>query len=528
MRSQSRLNLKINIVANFAGLGSSFLVGMIAVPFYIRFLGIDGYGLVGFYATLQAVFNSFLDFGFSVTINRELARYLTSPVKNDQSQDLVRTMEIAYWLIGLFLGGLVCLAAPRIATYWLNSDTISESIIRNVVFLMGIITFVQWPLTLYQGALIGLQRMVLLNVVNTALVILRGVGGVLILWFHPSLMVFFLWQLFISVLQVCLTMILLWRSLPASDHSPRFNPTLLRSTWRFAAGMTATSFFSFFIDYGDRLILSKILNLEYFGYYSLATTLNDQLQLISAPIHRALFPQLSSLVETNDFETLKNLYHKASQYVSVAILPIVGTAVVFASQLILIWTQDVNITNQVVPIASLLFMGTIFINLMGVPYTLTLAYGWAKPGFYRALIAFLVLLPLTLILSLRYAGVGAALAWAIFNLGSLILFPLLVHRTLLKTELKHWLIADIGIPAITSTIILVIIYWMIPASLSVVQLVLIVLFVLLFTFGCTVLSAQDIRGLALEYIRKFTSYSFKQKKSHSNDGMAANGWRDEK
>jgi len=515
MLLQNRLNLKTNIVANFVGLGSSFLVGMIAVPFYIKFLGIDGYGLVGFYATLQAVFNSFLDFGFSVTLNRELARYMTSSVKNNQSRDLVRTMEIAYWLIGLFLGGLVCLAAPLIATYWLNSETISEPVIKNIVVLMGIITFVQWPLTLYQGGLIGLQRMVLLNGISTALVVLRGVGGVLVLWFHPSVLVFFLWQLFISVLQVCLTMILLWRSLPASDHLPHFNLTLLRTTGRFAAGMTATSFFSFFIDYGDRLILSKILNLEYFGYYSLATTLNDQLQLISSPIHRALFPQLSSLVETKDLETLKGLYHKASQYVSVAILPIVGTAVVFASQLILIWTQDINITNQVVPIASLLFMGTIFINLMGVPYTLTLAYGWAKPGFYRALIAFLILLPLTLIFSLRYAGVGAALAWAIFNLGSLILFPWFVHRKLLKTELKHWVIADVGFPALTSMIIFVITYWIIPADLPMIQVIFAVVFVLLFTFGCTVLSARDIRGLALEYLGKMTSRAFK--KSHSNN-----------
>jgi hypothetical protein len=160
-------------------------------------------------------------------------------------------------------------------------------------------------------------------------------------------------------------------------------------------------------------------------------------------------------------------------------------------------------------------MGTIFINLMGVPYTLTLAYGWAKPGFYRAVIAFLVLLPLTLILSLRYAGVGAAFAWAMFNLGSLILFPLFVHRKLLKTELKHWVIADVGFPAITAAIILVIVYWMIPETLSVIQVIVAVVFVLLFTFGCTVLSARDIRGLALEYLGKMTPRAFK--KSHSNN-----------
>ena len=48
---------------------------MVAVPFYIRFIGVEGYGLVGFYGTLRATLNSFLDFGLTATINREIARY---------------------------------------------------------------------------------------------------------------------------------------------------------------------------------------------------------------------------------------------------------------------------------------------------------------------------------------------------------------------------------------------------------------------------------------------------------------------
>ena len=107
-----KTNLKQNIISNFAGQGISFLVGLAVVPFYIKFLGIEGYGLVGFYASLQAIFNSFLDFGFSVTINRELARYAVSADKINQTRDLVRTMKIGYWFIGFILGALLCLCAP--------------------------------------------------------------------------------------------------------------------------------------------------------------------------------------------------------------------------------------------------------------------------------------------------------------------------------------------------------------------------------------------------------------------------------
>ena len=111
MFSQNKISLRQNILSNFAGQGWAFIVGMVAVPFYIRFIGVEGYGLVGFYGALRAILNSFLDFGLTATINREIARYSASPTKVGQTRDLVRTFEIAYWLIGLALGMVIILSA---------------------------------------------------------------------------------------------------------------------------------------------------------------------------------------------------------------------------------------------------------------------------------------------------------------------------------------------------------------------------------------------------------------------------------
>ncbi len=505
-----KTDLKQNIISNFAGQGISFLVGLAVVPFYIKFLGVEGYGLVGFYASLQAIFNSFLDFGFSVTINRELARYAVSVDKINQTRDLVRTMEIGYWFIGLILGALVCLCAPLISIYWLHSVNIPSDVIRNVVVIMGFITFVQWPLTLYQGGLMGMQKMVLLNGVNAFITLLRGVGGVLLLWlFSSSLFIFFLWQLLVITLQVILTTYLFWNNLPPSDHAPVFSLPLLKSVWRFAAGITATSFFSFFLDYGDRVILSKILSLENFGYYSLATTLNDQLQLVNAQIYRALFPRFSSLAEANAVEALRDLYHKSSQFATVVLLPIAGTAVVFSSTLILLWTQDPIIANNVALIASFLFVGTILANLAGIPHALTLAYGWVSFGFYRSLIAFLVLIPLTITLSLKFAGVGAALAWVLFNLLNFIFVPWVVHQRILKGELKNWLLIDVGIPTFTSIAVLAITRWIVSDNLPSIQSIFVIFCVTSATFGFAVLAAKEIRTWvfvnSVNYLKKIRS-----------------------
>ncbi len=49
------------------------LMGLVFVPLYIKFLGIESYGLIGFFAMLQ-VMTGLLDMGFSSTLNSEMAR----------------------------------------------------------------------------------------------------------------------------------------------------------------------------------------------------------------------------------------------------------------------------------------------------------------------------------------------------------------------------------------------------------------------------------------------------------------------
>ena len=416
---RTRVNLKRNILANFIGQGWSTLLGLVVVPFYIRFLGMEGYGLVGFYTTMQAVFNSFLDFGLSATINREIARYLAVPEKVGQTRDLVRTLEVGYWFIGLLLGAGVSLGAPLIARYWIQSESISVLEIQYVVIIMGILTAIQWPLTFYQGGLIGLEKIQLLNGIQVTLTTIRSVGAVLILWlFSAGVQVFFEWQIVVTVIQMGLTTFFLWHNLPASDHLPRIRLELFKEIWRFVAGMSGISFISFFLGQADRIILSKILKLEYFGYYNLATTLSAGLQMVGSQIVNALFPRFTSLLAGGEHVELKALYHKSSQLMAVVILPIATVAVLFSNELIQLWTGDAVIAANTASIAALLLVGSSLNVIVSIPYRLTIAYGWTSLGFFQNLVSILLIGPLMVFLSLRLGGLGAALTWLILNSGS--------------------------------------------------------------------------------------------------------------
>ena len=68
--------IRRNITANFVGRAWGVVSVYIFIPLYLKFLGVEAYGLVGFYATLMGVL-AFADMGLTATLNREMARLST-------------------------------------------------------------------------------------------------------------------------------------------------------------------------------------------------------------------------------------------------------------------------------------------------------------------------------------------------------------------------------------------------------------------------------------------------------------------
>ena len=187
--------LKKNIAANLGGNVWTSLMSLVFVPLYIRFMGIEAYGLLGIFTALLGLF-ALLDMGLSSTLNREMARLSVRKDKARDMRDLVRTLEIPYWLVGLVIAAIVVLASPLIAYHWVRVKDLSPSSVQTAVVLMGLCVAFQWPIGFYSGGLMGLQRQVLLNGINVAMATFRGVGAVLILWLvSPTVEAFFSWQI---------------------------------------------------------------------------------------------------------------------------------------------------------------------------------------------------------------------------------------------------------------------------------------------------------------------------------------------
>ncbi|MCL0034117.1 oligosaccharide flippase family protein [Thermodesulfovibrionales bacterium] len=442
--------LKKNIIANFAGNGWTALMSLAFVPLYIKFMGIESYGLVGIFATLLALFG-LLDMGLSTTLNRELARFSALPDKAQDMRNLVRTLELPYWGVAFVIGVAVVGLSGPIANYWVNVDELSPATVQQALMIMGVVVAFRWPTSLYSGGLMGLQKQVLLNGINAFAATLRGIGAVLVLWLiSPTIQAFFVWQIFASVVHTALVAGFLWRSLPKNGHRSHFQREVLFRIWRFAAGMTGISVTSILLMQTDKIILSKILPLEMFGYYTLATVVANTLYFFISPVFSALFPRFSQLVSINDRTGLKELYHKSCQFMSVMILPAAIVVSFFSSEILLLWTGNPVTVANTHSIISLLIIGTALNGLMNLPYGLQLAHAWTKLALYTNIIASIVLVPMIYFLAIHYGVVGAAAAWVILNTGYVLICIQIMHSRLLKGEQWRWYLNDVGIPLLAS------------------------------------------------------------------------------
>src|SRR5262245_22257032 len=170
--------VKINIIANFLGQGWVYALQLVLVPIYLRLLGIEAYGLIGFFVLLSTTMQVF-DLGLAQTTNREVARWSADPAATVSPRTILRTLEPIYLLVGVLLGVSVVLLSPVIAHRLVKTDSLPPEVVAESVRLMAAVVAVQWMQNLYLSALSGLQRLVAINLFRGCYAALSGIGGIL-------------------------------------------------------------------------------------------------------------------------------------------------------------------------------------------------------------------------------------------------------------------------------------------------------------------------------------------------------------
>ncbi len=444
------MSLKHNVAANFISQAFVVLMTFALVPLYIRSLGMEAYGLIGLFVALQA-WVTVIDLGLSYTLNLEMARFSAGRSGADELHGLLGAVQWLYGGIGLLIAALIWATAPYLAEHWFQASGLSNEVVHMSLRLLGLNLVLRWAAQIYRSAIQGLQRQVWLAAFTVLTTALRSAGAVwLLVWGGADVVDFFLWQLAVTALEFGWLVGRLHAYMP--ERAVALRPTLapLRKVWRFAGAVLVTNICAAVMTQSDKLILSRALPLQEFGYYTFAFTLGTAVAVFTTPIFQAVSPRLTVDIASGDVNRLIATYRKASQTMAAIVLPCAAVMMWHAQALVFAWSGDPVLAERSATLATVFVAAYTLNSLVHTPAALALSHGWSAWAMISNLLACVLVVPGVLIGLSWFGAIGAAFANLGLNVLYFVVAAWFLHRRFLVGQWRAWFFVDSLLPMVVA------------------------------------------------------------------------------
>jgi O-antigen/teichoic acid export membrane protein len=440
------ISLKKNIIVSYISQAYTVLAGILVLPFYITEMGVEAYGLVGFFAMLQAIFN-LLDLGLTPTIGRETARYRAGVHSEVMFSQLYRTLNLIFIGVAFLGGGVLFIFAGIIAQKWLYIEALQVSEVIFALQIMAISVALRWMTGLYRGVVTGSEQIVWLSGFNALIITLRFLVVFPVMWkFGAAPAVFFSYQMGVAIIEF----IGLW--LKANTLVPKLNDGQKRNlVWsvapikpylKFTLSIALTSGIWIVVTQSDKLIMSTLLTLEDYGIYTLCVLIASGIMMISTPVSNPLMTRMVKLEGEGRRLELIKIYRTATKLVSAIAGGITIFLFFFSYQILLVWTGDVSIAEAGAPLLKVYAMGYGFLAIAAFPYYLQYAIGNIKLHIKGSILFFVFLMAGLSFAVEEFGMFGAGLVWLVVNFCYLFFWSAIVHKRYLPGLHLLWFYND--------------------------------------------------------------------------------------
>lgn len=443
------VSFKKNLIANYASQIYMTLAGIVILPLYLKYMGSEAYGLVGFFTALQSWFN-ILDLGLSPSISRQTARMRAGALTPEAYRELVGALQLIFVVIMLLGTGVLIVLAPYLSHSWLKSYTIPAHDVQIALELMAVSIGLRWMCGIYRATIIGAEQFVWLSYYTWVFTTLRYLGVLLVLiYIGVTPFVFFLYQIIISIFELAFLATKAIHSFPdvAPKHPIRWAPTYVVASIKpilpFALSIAVTSSIWIIITQTDKLILSNLLSLSEYGYFTLGVLAASGVMLFSAPFSMVLMPRMAKLKAENQDKALLALYRQATRFVAAVTLPASIILAFFPEQILWLWTNNLTVAHATAPVLRLYALGNAALVFTTFPYYLQYAHGSMRLHVLGNSAFAMVLIPSIIWATLGCGMLGAAWVWCLANLSFFVLWTAFVHHRFLPHNHLHWLSGDI-------------------------------------------------------------------------------------
>jgi len=431
-----------NIIANYVGQIYRAVISFIFIPVYISFLGIEAYGWVAIFLILQTWF-ALLDSGLKPALTREMAKFSSGKYSVSKIHNLLKTVTVITAALGFIVIFLLYFSSDFLLNKWIVYSFNPEINSDNIITLFGVLLALQFIETLYSSCLIGLQLHIRVNICLIFTSSLRAIGAVIVLGnISATINAFFFWQLAASVISTFIFFITLNKSLPKNPSKAVMDISLVKDLKNYILGLMGITFVSLLLTQIDKLIIINNLDISSVAIYSLASSAAAVIFVLVTPITTTYFPIFVAKLKERKRHDLVSEFHRGSQLISVLVIPACLSLSFFGEILAGIWLQNLELSEKVGPLLSLLSIGILVNICYWIPMQLQLAYGWTKLSLYTNLTLSLISIPLY-IYAIENDGLIAVAFVSIFihSLAGLIVFYFMFKK-IIRKERWRWFLKD--------------------------------------------------------------------------------------
>lgn len=453
-------SIKLNVIASYASQLYMAAVGIALIPVYLRYMGPEAYGLIGFYSMLQGWF-MLLDLGLTPTMIRETARFRGGSLDALTLRRFFRSLEGIFYAVAVVAAASVVAVSHFIASDWLKVQKLPLTEVQHAIVLIAFIMAMRWVSSLYKGSVNGFERLIWLGVFNTIIATLRFVVVIpVFLLLGATPIVYFSYLVLVAAIELIVLIVKSHRLLPKTPLSSdvRWDWAPLKGVLGFSLTIAFTSSAWIVVTQTDKLLLSKFLPLSEYGYFTLAVLVASGVTLLSGPISSALLPRMVKMQAEGDEEGLVRIYRNATQVVAVIAIPASLVLAFFSHQILLAWTNNPVASRDAAPILTLYALGNGMLALCSFPYFLQFAKGDLKLHLIGSGLFVAILIPTLVWGTHRFGMIGAGYAWLCTNAFYLVFWVPTIHRRFVRGLHSAWLMNDIaGIVVLSFTATLI--FW---------------------------------------------------------------------
>lgn len=347
--------------------GANYILPFIAVPYLVRVLGPEKFGLMAFAQAFIAFFIVFVDYGFNLSATQSIAVHRDNPRRVMEIFSAVMIIKCFFMLAGFLIMAGIVYIVPTFRTYWMLYWVSYLAVVGSVFF----------PTWLFQG----MERMRDIATFTITVRALLIVGIFLYVNDANDYVIAAALQSATLVLAGILSWPVVLKLL--ADHPRMPSRALLvaelRSGWHVFVSISATNLYTA----SNTIILGLIAGNTAVGYFSAAEKIIKAMHGLWQPISQAIYPHISTMAAQSRTHAL--VFIQKSLYWLGAITFISSLSLfIFAEPIVtLVLGSQFYASISLVRWMAFLPVIIVFSNVLGIQTMLTFGF---KKAFSRVLV----------------------------------------------------------------------------------------------------------------------------------------------